>query len=159
MGMLVVLLLIAVPIAELYVGSVVVENYGFGPALLALLLAALVGIWVLRIAWRRRPRGADNALLVVAGLLLLFPGFITDVLGLVLLLPPVRALLKVWIGQRVDRWLTTMNLTVLRWDDQTGRLQRTDYPGADGDIVTGEVIPDPPKQARPPGQIEPGQSE
>ena len=152
MAVLVLLLLIAVPIAELYVGSVLVDRYGFGPALVALLLAALVGIWVLRVAWRRRPRGADNALLVVAGLLLLFPGFITDVLGLILLLPPVRALLKVWIGQRVDRQLAAMNLTVLRWDDQSGRLQRTDYAG--GDVVTGEVISDPPEDPRPRGELE-----
>jgi UPF0716 protein FxsA len=153
MAMFVILLLIAVPIAELYVGSVLVDTYGFGPVLLALLSAALLGIWVVRVAWRRRPRGADSALLVVAGLLLLFPGFISDVLGLLLLLPPVRALLKVWIGQRVDRGLAAMNLTVLRWDDHTGRLQRTDYLG--GDVVSGEVIPDPPsEQPSPPGEIE-----
>ena len=152
MAVLVLLLLIAVPIAELYVGSVLVDRYGFGPALLALLLAALVGIWVLRVAWRRRPRGADNALLIVAGLLLLFPGFITDVLGLIVLLPPVRALLKVWIGQRVDRQLAAMNLTVLRWDDRSGRLLRTDYPG--GDVVTGEVVPDQPEDPRPRDELE-----
>jgi len=148
MAMLVILLLIAVPIAELYVGSVVVDRFGFGPALLALLVSALLGLWVLRTAWRRRPRGADNALLVVAGLLLLFPGYITDALGLILLLPPVRALLKVWIGQRVDRQLTALNLTVLRWDDHSGRLQRNPYPG--GDVVTGEVVPDPPADDQEP---------
>jgi UPF0716 protein FxsA len=102
----------------------------------------VAGVLVIRAAWRKRPRGADNALLLVAGLLLLFPGYVTDVLGLVLLLPPVRAVLKVWIGQRVDRTLRSLNLTVLRWDDRTGRLTRTDY--ASGDIVTGEVVDDEP---------------
>lgn len=146
MGMFIVLALIAVPVAELYVASLVVDRYGFGPTLLVLLLATALGVWVIRRAWMRRPRGADTALLLMAGLLLLFPGFITDVLGLFLLLPPVRAMLKVWIGQRVDRQLAGLNLTVLRWDDQSGRLTRNDQPQgfAAGDVVAGEVEPDPP---------------
>ena len=142
MGLLFILLCIAVPVIELYVGSLVIDQIGFGPALLLLLVSTVAGVFVIRAAWRKKPRGADNALLLVSGLLLLFPGDVTDVLGLVLLLPPVRAVLKVWIGQRVDRTLRSMNLTVLRWDDRTGRLTRTDY--ASGDIVTGEVVDDDP---------------
>ncbi|MFL6071094.1 MAG: FxsA family protein [Actinomycetes bacterium] len=140
MGLLFILLCIAVPLIELYVGSLVIDQIGFSPALLLLLASTLAGVLVIRAAWRRKPRGADNALLLVAGLFLLFPGYVTDVLALVLLLPPVRAVLKVWIGQRVDRTLRSLNLTVLRWDDRTGRLKRTDYP--DGDIVAGEVVDD-----------------
>ena len=55
MALLIVLLLIAVPILELYVGSLVVDEWGFGPALLALLAGAIVGILVIRASWRRRP--------------------------------------------------------------------------------------------------------
>jgi UPF0716 protein FxsA len=144
--MFIVLALIAVPVAELYVASLVVDRYGFGPTLLALLLATALGVWVVRRAWIRRPRGADTALLLMAGLLLLFPGFITDALGLILLLPPVRAMLKVWIGQRVERQLAGLNLTMLRWDDQSGRLTPNDQPQgfAAGDVIAGEVEPDPP---------------
>jgi UPF0716 protein FxsA len=151
MALLVVLLLILVPIAELYVASLVVNAIGVGPALLALLVAAVLGVWVIRIAWRRRPRGADTAMLLLAGVLLVLPGYITDVAGLVLLLPPVRAVLKVWIGQRVDRRLREWNLTVLRWDDSSGRLTRTDY--TSGDVVTGEVVPDEPPDEPPRPQI------
>jgi UPF0716 protein FxsA len=142
MALLLFLLFIGVPILEIYVASLVVEQLGFGLSSLLLLIATVLGIVVIRAAWRRRPRGADNALLLVAGLLLLFPGYVTDVLGLLLLLPPVRAVLKVWIGQRVDHTLRSWNLTVLRWDDRTGRLTRNEqeqgYGG--GDIVTGEVV-------------------
>jgi UPF0716 protein FxsA len=44
---------------------------------------------------RRNPLGqiAENALLVMAGFLLILPGFLTDTLGLMLLVPPVRQLL------------------------------------------------------------------
>lgn len=144
MVLLLILVCIAVPVIELYVGSLVVDQIGFGPALLLLMASTVVGVVVIRAAWRRRPRGADNALLLIAGLLLLFPGYVTDVLGLVLLLPPVRAVLRVWIGQRVDRTLRSLNLTVLRWDDRTGRLTRTDY--GNGDIVTGEVVDEEPPE-------------
>jgi UPF0716 protein FxsA len=142
MAILLFLLFIGVPILEIYVGSLVVEQLGFGVASLLLLIAAALGIIVIRAAWRRRPRGADNAVLLVAGLLLLFPGYVTDVAGLILLLPPVRAVLRVWIGQRVDRALRSWNLTVLRWDDRTGRLTRNDPDPryGNGDIVTGEVV-------------------
>jgi UPF0716 protein FxsA len=129
------LVFIGGPILELYVGSVVVNALGFGPALLLLLAASIAGILVMRSAWRRRPRTADSALLMLAGVLLLLPGYVSDVVGLLLLLPPVRAVLRVWIGQRVERRLASWNLTILRWDDSTGSLRRAD-------VVPGEVVDD-----------------
>jgi UPF0716 protein FxsA len=153
MIVLLILACIAVPLVELYVGLLVIDQIGFGPSLLIVMVAAIIGILVMRAAWRRKPRGADNALLLVAGLLLLFPGYVTDVLALVLLLPPVRAVLKVWIGQRVDRTLRSWNLTVLRWDDRTGRLARTDQ--GTGDIVTGEVVDEGPSDTPGSPQLDP----
>jgi UPF0716 protein FxsA len=140
--MFLVLLLVFVggPILELYVASLVVDAIGFGPAMLILLAATIAGVLVIRAAWRRRPRGADSALLLTSGVLLLLPGYVSDVLGLILLLPPVRALVRVWLGVRVDRRLASWNLTVLRWDDSTGRVVRTDV--VPGEVVEGEVVPD-----------------
>ena len=137
--MLLVFLLVFIggPILELYVGSLVVEAVGFSTATLLLLVAAVVGILVMRTSWRRRPRTADTALLMIAGILLLLPGFVSDAVGLLLLLPPVRALARTWIGLRVERRLASWNLTILRWDDSSGRLLRTD-------VVPGEVVDDEP---------------
>lgn len=45
--------------------------------------------------------GQGNGLTMLAGLLLMLPGLISDVAGLILLLPPVRA----WIGRRATRSL------------------------------------------------------
>jgi len=129
------LFFVAIPVLELYVGSLVVDAVGFGPATLLLLAGVVLGIVVMRSAWRRRPRNTDSAILMTAGVLLLLPGYVSDVVGLLLLLPPVRALLRVWIGQRVARRLASWNLTILRWDDDSGRLTRTD-------IVPGEVVQD-----------------
>src|SRR5919112_3550350 len=107
MALLLVLLFIVVPIAELYVIIQVGQAIGVVPTLILLLADALLGSWLLkhegRSAWRRfnsalaaqRFPGkevADGALIIVGGTLLLTPGFITDVFGLFLLLPPSRAI-------------------------------------------------------------------
>lgn len=106
---LVILLLVVLPIAELYVMVQVAQAFGFWEMLGALVLLSLAGIWVMRYAgfraWRRMlhagvagdPVGVqapDSALVFLAGLLLAVPGFITAGFGLLLLLPPVRALVR-----------------------------------------------------------------
>jgi len=119
MSLLLVLLFIVVPIAELYVIIQVGEAIGVLPTLALLLADALLGSLLLRHqgrgAWRRfnaalaerRFPGrevADGLMIAVGGTLLLAPGFITDIVGLILLIPPtraiVRALLKGYVGRR-----------------------------------------------------------
>jgi UPF0716 protein FxsA len=103
------LLFLLWPIAELFVAFKVAEAIGF--LLLLLLLAASwpVGTWALRsqgrvvarrlasaIAEHRAPtkETVDGVLVLLGGGLLLVPGFITDIFGLLLLLPPTRALAR-----------------------------------------------------------------
>lgn len=108
-GLLWLVVLVAVPVLELWVFVQVSNAIGFGWALLAAIGVSLGGAWLVKhqgLAVGRRfqerlARGeapdkevADGAILLVAGLLLLFPGFVTGALGLLLLLPPVRALLR-----------------------------------------------------------------
>ena len=109
MGLLLVLLFIVVPIAELYVIIQVGELIGVVPTLLLLLLDAFLGSWLLkhqgRSAWRRfnqalaerRMPGkevADGFLVVLGGALLIAPGFITDIFGILFLIPPTRAIAR-----------------------------------------------------------------
>jgi UPF0716 protein FxsA len=109
MGLLLVLLFIIVPIAELYVIIQVGGLIGVGPTLLLLLLDAILGSWLLkregRAAWRRfnlalaekRIPGkevADGFLIILGGALLIAPGFITDIFGILFLLPPTRAVAR-----------------------------------------------------------------
>jgi UPF0716 protein FxsA len=109
MGLLLVLLFIVVPIAELYVIIQVGEWIGVWPTLLLLLLDAIVGSWLLkhegRAAWRRFNQAlaekripaaevADGFLVILGGALLIAPGFITDIFGLLFLIPPTRALAR-----------------------------------------------------------------
>jgi UPF0716 protein FxsA len=118
-----VVLFIVVPIAELYVIIKVGELIGVLPTLALLLADALLGSLLLRHqgrgAWRRFNEAiaarrfpgkevADGVLIVIGGTLLLTPGFITDVVGLFLLIPPTRA-----IARALLRRFTVARFTVV----------------------------------------------
>jgi UPF0716 protein FxsA len=118
-----VILFIVVPIAELFVIIQVGELIGVWPTLALLLADALLGSLLLRHqgrgAWRRfnaalaerRFPGkevADGVLIVIGGTLLLTPGFLSDVAGLLLLIPPTRA-----VARRLLRRFTIGRFTVV----------------------------------------------
>lgn len=69
-----------------------------------------------------------HAMAFVAGLLITVPGFWTDLLGVLLLIPPTRRLFT----RRAQRWLDTRFTTV--------RMPGVRYPGAAGGTWPGEVI-------------------
>jgi len=109
---MVLLLLILWPVAEVLVAIKVADAIGLLPTLLLLIAGWPLGMWALRsqgrLAWRRlndavqagRPPGREvlnGAFVLLGGLLLMVPGFITDVLGLLLLLPPSRALARIGV--------------------------------------------------------------
>ncbi|HEU4398661.1 MAG TPA: FxsA family protein [Actinomycetota bacterium] len=104
-----VLAFIAVPLAELAVIIAVGNALGLLPTLVLLLAISVVGAWLAKreglAAWRRFQLAvaegrvptvevADGAMVLLAGALLLTPGFLTDVVGVLLLLPPTRATLR-----------------------------------------------------------------
>ena len=107
--LLLVLIFIVVPIAELAVLIQVGQAIGVWLTIALLIADAVLGSMLARsqgrATWRRfnealqagRPPARevmDGALVLFGGALLLTPGFLTDVLGLVLLLPPTRALVR-----------------------------------------------------------------
>jgi UPF0716 protein FxsA len=109
MPLLLIILFIVVPIAELYVIIKVGELIGVLPTLILLLADALLGSWLLkhqgRGAWQRFNEAlaarrfpgrevVDGALIIVGGTLLLTPGFLTDIVGAFLLIPPTRAIVR-----------------------------------------------------------------
>jgi UPF0716 protein FxsA len=110
--MLALLLLILWPVAELFVAIKVAEAIGVLLTVVLLIASWPLGVSLLRaegrVAWRRlsaavaagRPPAREvlnGALVVVGGVLLIVPGFITDVFGLLLLLPPTRRLARAGI--------------------------------------------------------------
>jgi UPF0716 protein FxsA len=123
MPLLLVILFIVIPIAELYVIIQVGQLIGIVPTLILLLADAVLGSMLLkhegRSAWRRFNEAlaarrfpgkevADGVLIVIGGTLLLTPGFLTDIFGLLLLLPPTRA-----IARRVLKRLTIGRFAVV----------------------------------------------
>jgi UPF0716 protein FxsA len=103
---MVLLLFIALPLAELAAIVLVSELIGFPATLLLLLLSSVLGFVLLRSQGRsavgrfrdalaeRRPPGRealDGALVFAGGALLILPGFVTDIAGALLLAPPTRA--------------------------------------------------------------------
>lgn len=112
-------LLIAVPLAELWIIVQVAETAGVPETIGLLLLVSVAGAWLLRqqgtAAWARlraalargevpTKEATDGALIMLGGALLLTPGFLTDAFGLVLLLPPTRAAVKRVARRALGRW-------------------------------------------------------
>jgi len=94
-------------VVEIALFVVVTHWLGIGPTLLLVVATSLLGAWLLRTAGLRAWRGLREAgmagrppgrevsqglLGLLSGLLLVLPGFLTDLVGLVLLAPPVRRL-------------------------------------------------------------------
>lgn len=109
MFFLVVLLLIVAPLVELYVIIQVAQSIGGWNTIGLLLLMGLIGGWLLKqqglsamqristsVQAGRSPDKAlvDGLLVLVAGILMLAPGFVSDVMAFLLLLPPTRALVR-----------------------------------------------------------------
>jgi UPF0716 protein FxsA len=109
------LLLIGLPLAEIAVFIEVGQRIGLGPTLALVLLAALAGVLVIRrqslatltavraaLARNEAPAAAlfDAACVLVAGILLILPGFISDAAALVLLIAPLRRAIGLRLGWR-----------------------------------------------------------
>lgn len=116
MGRLTLALLALLPLAEIAGFILVGDALGLWPTLGLVVLAALAGGALLRLqglATMRRAREAlardelpaeqlfADACVMAAGLLLILPGFVTDLAALPLLLPPVRHALRRALARRL----------------------------------------------------------
>jgi UPF0716 protein FxsA len=153
------LLLLVGAVVELY-GVILVANWiGFWSMLGLLILLSLIGFAVIRLAGLRTLRRyaeqanaggkpgkelADGAVMLTSGLLLAVPGFVSGIFGLLLLLPPVRALVRSQLSKRTSaaaqrfggRFTTTTGPTVIATYD------RNDIRDATATDVKGELPPD-----------------
>ena len=127
MAWLLAVVFVVVPIVELAVILQVGQTIGALETVALLIAVSVVGGWLVKRegmgVFRRisaavqagRVPGrelADAALIILAGALLITPGFLSDVLGIALLLPPVRAVVRpVLLGaltrRAIDRRLRT----------------------------------------------------
>jgi UPF0716 protein FxsA len=131
-------LFIIIPIAELYVILKVGDLIGIVPTLALLVADSLLGSWLMRSqgrsVWRRfqetmqsgrvpHREVLDGVFVIFGGAFLITPGFLTDIVGVLLLLPPTRSLFRRWLLRRGGRF---MGISIA-----TGR--RGPAPRVDGD--------------------------
>lgn len=147
-------LLLSYAVVELAVVFALAATIGFGWTLLVLLatfvlgfgLLAPLGGWQLgrRLLWLRsglaEPRSAlsDGALVTVASVLVLVPGLVTTTMGLLLLVPPIRALARPGLTAIAVRgFLRNVPLTADAAANMAGAFGES---GTDPDFIDGEVI-------------------
>ena len=112
------LLFLIVPLAELYVILKVADSIGVGWTILLLVADSLLGAWLLRsqgrAVWRRfneilaqgrvpHREVVDGVLVIFGGAFLITPGFLTDIVGIFLLLPPTRAIARRVLMRRMGQ--------------------------------------------------------
>lgn len=120
------LIALGYPVVELIALWLVAQWIGWGSAILLLLLGIPVGFIVMGKASRKRP------VWFLAGLLVAIPGFVTDVIGLVLLLPPIQRALE----RRGKAWLAA-NVTFLDFSQGVPQMRS---PYDSGEVIPGMVI-------------------
>jgi UPF0716 protein FxsA len=136
-------LFIVIPLVEIAVIIQVGDWLGIVNTIGLLILVSVAGAWlvkrqglgVLRRIGEQRQAGQvpaaavfDGALILVAGALLLFPGFVTDVFGLLLLLPPVRAGVRAFLRRRYMRRVQVVRSVRTATWSQSGRPPDPPYP-------------------------------
>jgi UPF0716 protein FxsA len=148
---LLVVLFIVVPIAELWLIIEIGGLIGVVPTLALLLADALLGSLLLRHqgrgAWRRFNQAlaerrfparevADGLMIAIGGTLLLTPGFITDVFGLFLLIPPTRAIARRLLRGLVSRRFVVVGVGGLagKTPGQKGAARSYDFEGTAEEI-------------------------
>ena len=137
---------VVMPLLEIYVIVQVGQVIGPWWTILLLVADSLFGAWLVRHeggrAWRnlsdslqegRLPSTeiADGGLILIGGTLMLAPGFVTDVIGILLILPITRPLFRGVLASAVARRLVLDVSDVAR-----------PGPGPQGPVVRGEVVDD-----------------
>ena len=146
MGRILFAVFLIVPLIEIAFFVVIGNTIGLWPTLAGVLLTAVAGSLILRWqgfqlineirssldAGRLPARALADAMMVAfAGVLLLTPGYFSDLCGIVLLIPPVRTLIYRYLASRVQVVSTTTSQSYgfgpRRIDDDTIELGDDEY--------------------------------
>jgi UPF0716 protein FxsA len=156
------LVLVAVPLIEIAILIKIGQWIGFFPTLLIVILTAIAGTYVLHSQGIQVARRAvdslskgqppiapiiDGSFLLIAGVLLLTPGILTDLAGIALLIPSVRQYVSSWVISKL-LGSNTVHVQTSGWKtDETrhpDRSERADHgksdPGKPGNNGQGPLI-------------------
>ena len=155
---------LTVPLIEIALFIQIGGAIGLWPTLGIVVLPAVLGTWLVRSQGAMalgQLRGsfsrlddpteplAHGAMILVAGALLLTPGFFTDAVGFSLLLPPVRSSLFAYLRKRIQVQKFEMGQSF-----ETGARSQDRGQNTRGDVIDGdfeEVAPDTSKPKGPSG--------
>lgn len=165
------LLFTVVPLVELYLLLLVDDLIGFWPTVALVFATGVTGATLARFEglrvlsqWRKAlfrgkvpEDGVLSGLLVlVGGVLLVTPGVLTDVVGLLLLIPPTRRIVAGWFRQGIERRMEAGQIQVSNytnydaWNAQHEVAWRSvDTPpnvvmDAEGEVIDRDDIEDSP---------------
>ena len=146
MGRILFAVFMLVPLIEIAFFVIIGNSIGLWPTLAGVLVTAIVGSLVLRwqgfqlineirssVGQGRLPARAlaDAMMVALAGILLLTPGYFTDLLGILLLIPPLRTLIYSFLASRVQVVSATTSQSygfgARRIDDDTIELDDDEY--------------------------------
>lgn len=132
-------LLLVLPFVEI-AGFIIVGKWiGVLPTILLIIMTTIVGFVVLRVQgfvnlvqMQKRMQAGEhpsrdilnNTLMMLGGALLIIPGFITDIVGILLLFPTIRVLMF--------HWLTKVGVL------KAGRTKQGKRPSSQGRVIEGE---------------------
>jgi UPF0716 protein FxsA len=136
-----VLLFVVVPIVEIYVIIQVGQAIGALWTIALLVADSIIGSVLMRsqgrAAWRRFNEAlaagriphrevVDGVLVIFGGVLLLTPGFITDIFGAIFLIPPTRAIVRRLLVKRFsDRMIVAARTRAGTWSTGPGDIDGT----------------------------------
>jgi len=153
----VLLSLLALAILEIVTFVVVAKVIGVAWTLLLVLVTTVLGVWLMRRegmrAWRRFRAAAqsgppgqevtDGAVGLGAAVLLVMPGFLTDLAGLALLVPPVRSMARAAMQRSAERRLSSAAAGDL-FGPRKVRVYRSESaspPGSSASqVIDGEIV-------------------
>lgn len=163
-GWILFLMLLVIPVIEVIVIIQVGRTIGGWQTFGLLVLWSLIGAWLVKSQWRTAWRAlrtalqtgrmparelTDAALILIGGTLLLAPGFLTDIMGLFLILPFTRPLARPLLQAAVARRLLDGTMV----GGTTVSTGPTGTPGAgpmagprrrpaQDDVIEGEIVDD-----------------
>jgi UPF0716 protein FxsA len=159
-----ILLFVLVPLADLFLLMYLSSKIGWPTSIGAVIVSGILGAWLAKMSWRavgrkvqdRLQRGnmspdllTDGAMIFFAAGLLLTPGFITDAVGLSLLIPTCRR----WYKIRIVNWMKrNFKIQVVKTSSMNNSFT------VDGEVVYDHEADSEPGEIDAPNAIQSGES-
>ena len=141
------LLFILVPTAELYLFINIGSKIGLGPTVAIIIVTAILGASLTKSQGQRAmakfqattaagrmpaKEAIDGLMILLAGAVLITPGFLTDTVGFLLLVPPFRAIVASYAGKRLKGKIQVVTPSM---PNQNTQEQKPESKLDDGNVI------------------------